>query len=278
MIDLATWDERMRHRWEPLRDSVAYAVVRGDKRAGLHDDVPFEVGSVFKAFVAAEYARQVSAGRLDPSMQLTIQPVDRVDSSLILGAMPDGSSISLQEAAEAMIGVSDNTATDLVLRVVGPDRVRALLADLGIDAIIPDSTKSLYDRLAADPAWKPVCCLVTMRDLTAFYTMTVADRVLGDATDRFLALMREEDIAQGSTQKEGMTWYRKGGMLEPPPALAMAIGGAIAGEDGDVTAFAAAFNVPFPEDAAYEDSPLDPLVLTFSDGLRRGLKALAGDD
>lgn len=275
MIDLTTWDTQMRAQWEPLRDQAAYAAFRGEEHVGLHDDVPFEVGSAFKAFVAAEYARQVAAGQLDPAMQLTIQPVDRVDSSLVTEAIPDGADIALQDAAEAMIGASDNTATDLVLRAVGSDRVRALLAELSIDATMPDSTKSLYERVAAEPDWRPVCCRVTMRDLARFYTVTVADDVLGGATGRFLALLREEDIAQGAAWPTGTTCYRKSGSIEPPPLFALGMGGAFRDADGSLSAFAFTLNVPFPEDAAYEGSPLEPLVHTFSEGLRRGLDALA---
>ena len=277
MIDLTTWDKQMRARWEPLRDQAAYAVVRGEERVGLHDDVPFEVGSAFKAFVAAEYARQVTAGRLDPAMHLTIQPVDRVDSSPVTEAIPDGADITLQDAAEAMIGASDNTATDLVLRAVGPDRVRALLTDLDIDATMPGSTRSLYERVAAEPDWRPVCCLVTMRDLARFYTATVAGGALGEATERFLALLRKEDIAQGAEWPAGITCFRKSGSIEPPPLFALGMGGAFRDAEGTVSAFAFAFNVPFPEDAAYEGSPLEPLVHIFSEGLRRGLGTLAGD-
>ncbi len=277
VIDLEQWAEEMRRRWAPLRDQVAFAATRGDEHVGYQDDVSFEVGSTFKAFVAAEYARQAASGTVDPAMQLTVQPVDRVADSIVLDTIPDGGSISVQEAAEAMIGSSDNTATDLVMRIVGPDRVRELVTELGLTgATIPDSTKSIYDRVAAEPAWQLTAATMPMRDLTRFYTSTIADRALGDGSERFLALMREEDMLQGAQWPSGVTAYRKSGMIDPPPMLAMAMGGAFE-EGGQVTAFAFALNVPFPEDAAYEDSPLEGIVRVFSEGLRRGMHALAGD-
>jgi hypothetical protein len=276
VIDLSTWDETMRARWAPLRDRAGYAALRGDERMGQHDDVPLEIGSAFTVFVAAEYARQVGAGRLDPAALLTVQAADRVDSSIIVDAIPDGGGIVLSEAAEAMIGASDNTATDLVLRAVGPDQVRVLLAELGVDATIPDSTKSLYERWRAQRSEPVRASITTMRDLAGFYRSTVSERSLGEeATDVFLALMREEDILQGAEWPNGVVAHRKSGMVEPPPLLAMSMGGAFVHAGGAVTAFAFALNVPFPEDAAYEDSPLDPTVLAFSEGLRRGLDALA---
>lgn len=277
-MNVDEWNEQMRMRWAPLRDQCAFAAGRGEHFAGYQEDTPFEVGSTFKAFVAAEYARQVAQGRVDPDMHLTVQPVDRVDSSIVLDAIPDGGSVPIQEAAEAMIGASDNTATDLVMRVVGVDRVRALLGELGLsDTTIPDSTKSIYERFRAEPDWRPETCVTSMRDLTRFYMQAVEGRVLGDAaTDRFLALMREEDIVQGASWPKGVTCYRKSGMIDPPPQLAMGMAGAFVSTDGEVTTFAFALNVGFPEDASFEDSPLEPTVRTFSEGMRRGLNELAG--
>ena len=275
-IDLEMWAGEMRRRWTPLRDQAAFSVARGAETVGFQEDVPFEVGSVFKAFVAAEYARQVTAGVVDPAARVEIVPENRVDSSDMTDQLLDGATVPLQEAAEAMIAVSDNTATDMVMAVVGSDRVRGLLRDLGLTATtIPDSTRSIYERVRNEPAWRPVACRTTMTDLVQFYRATVAERFLGDATDRFLALMREEDLLQGASWPNGAICYRKSGMVEPPPLLAMGMAGAF-DIDGEVTAFAFALNVDFPEDAAYEDSPLEPMTRVFSEGMRHGLRALAG--
>lgn len=275
-IDLETWAGELRRRWGPLRDQAAFAARRGNDFVGYQEDVPFEVGSAFQAFVAAAYARQVAAGTLDPDRRVEVTRENRIDSSDMTDQLLDGATITLQEAATAMIAVSDNTATDIVMAAVGSDRVRDLLRDLGLTATtIPDSTRSIYDRARDEPAWRPVACRTTMADLVHFYRATVAERALGDATDRFLSLLREEDLLQGASWPSDATCYRKSGMVEPPPLLAMGMAGAF-DIDGEVTAFAFALNVDFPEDAAYEDSPLEPITRVFSEGMRHGLRALAG--
>lgn len=276
-IDLNAWNEQMKARWDPLRDQCAFGAWRDNELVGFQLDEPFEVGSAFKAFVAAEYARQVTTGAIDPDMYLTVQPIDRVESSLVMESIPDGGTIPIQEAAEAMIGASDNTATDMVIRVVGVENVRSLLDDIGLDSTtIPDSTKSIYDRVRQESGWRPQACLTTMRDLTRFYSSLVAGQTLGDeATRWFLGLMRQEDLAQGANWSDEVLCYRKSGMLEPPPLLAMGMTGAFLHVGGAVTAFAFALNVDFPEDAAFEDSPLEPTVRIFSEGLRLGLQELA---
>lgn len=276
---LEDWRDRLMEMWTPLGDQCAFAVQHDDAHVGLNENRRFEVGSTFKAFVAAEYARQVATGTLDPDMRVTIQAEDRVDSSDMLDQLLDGATIPLQEAANAMIAVSDNTATDLMMRAVGPDRVRALLRELGLrETTIPDSTISIYRRFRDEPGWRPVACLTTMDDLVTFYTAVVRDRALGNeaVTNRFLDLMRQEDLIQGATWPDGVACYRKSGLLEPPPQLAMGMGGAFVSGDGDVTAFAFALNIAFPEDAEIEDSPLEPAARTFSEGLRVAMRDLAG--
>lgn len=277
--DLVNWRDQMALRLEPLGTQCAFSVQRGDELVGYQEDVTFEVGSAFTAFVAAEYARQVGERMVDPEMLLTIEPKTRVESSQTLESIPDGETITLQDAAEAMIGVSDNTATDMVLTVIGADRVRAILSDMGLDqTAMPDSVKSIYDRFKSDRSWRPVACLTTMRDLTAFYSAITFDRAWkrGATRERFLHLMRQEDIVQGAEWSDHVVCYRKSGSLSPPPQLVMALAGAFVFANGEVTAFAFALNVDFPEDAAFEDSPLEPMVRTFSEGLRFGMESLAG--
>lgn len=279
-MNLDQWREQMQARLAPLHDQCAFAAQRGAGLVGFQETRRFEVGSTFKAFVAAEYARQVAAGQVDPGRRLTIRLEDRVDSSDMTDQLLDGATIPLQAAAEAMIAVSDNTATDLVMGVVGAEKVRDLLHELGLgDTTFPDSTRSIYERFRAEPGWRPVACLTTMTDLVTFYSATVRERVLGDTvTDRFLGLMRQEDILQGARWPNGVTCYRKSGSLEPPPQFALGMAGAFVSTDDEVTTFAFALNVDFPEDAAFEDSPLEPIARTFSEGLRYGLSALAGED
>src|SRR5699024_6629676 len=44
-----------------------------------------------------------------------------------------GSTVTVQEAAELMISISDNTATDLLIDTVGQDRLRTSAEQAGVD-------------------------------------------------------------------------------------------------------------------------------------------------
>lgn len=87
------------------------------------------LGSIFKLYVLAELARQVAAGELDLEQTVAI---DEELKSLPSGVLQDreaGTELTLRELAELMIRISDNTATDHLIRVVGRERIEQHLAE-----------------------------------------------------------------------------------------------------------------------------------------------------
>ncbi|GAB5347592.1 serine hydrolase [Alteriqipengyuania sp. 357] len=82
---------------------------------------PFAIGSTFKLYVLAALSRAVSEGRLawDDVVALDAKSFP----SGVMQTWPDGAPVTLQTAATLMISISDNTATDLVMRTVGREAV-----------------------------------------------------------------------------------------------------------------------------------------------------------
>lgn len=260
--------------WGDLAPSAAFRIdgLRADVDAIEHrPDAPLEVGSCFKAFVAAACCRAVERGALRWDEPLLLGPDRRVPSSDALDTLPDGASVTLRDAAAAMIGVSDNTATDLVLGRVGPSAVRALVAEAGLGATrLPDSVRSVYDAITADPRRRVEACVSTMRDLTRFYDWATTGGLTADPAmlDAFWSIMRREDEAQGTAWPVGVVCYRKSGHLEPPPLLAVALAGAFEA-NGRTIRFAFACNV------AQDDEPAAaPTIERFTDGVSRGMRGI----
>lgn len=94
-------------------------------------DDPAPIGSIFKLYVLGAVADAVDAGDLAWDDVLTIDDDVRSLPSGDLHEAPTGTEVSVLEAARAMISVSDNTATDLLMRAVGRERVEAAVVDLG---------------------------------------------------------------------------------------------------------------------------------------------------
>ena len=118
------------------------------------------VASAIKTFIVCQYLRDVEAGRLSEDEQLPVNDsVRNSDSPVLLNLT---GTTQARAVLEAMITHSDDTATDIALLRVGPDRVRSFIAAAGLRAtLIPDSTRRFFSYnvgapLGADIGWAGV--------------------------------------------------------------------------------------------------------------------------
>lgn len=90
---------------------------------------PIAIGSAFKLVILAELVRSIEAGERRWSDVVTL------DGSALPGGgyaqQPKGTKIALQQLAERMISVSDNSATDILLFHLGRAKVEAMLPVVG---------------------------------------------------------------------------------------------------------------------------------------------------
>lgn len=106
--------------------------VDGDLEVGLDADSPVVLASVFKIPVLLELNRQAAAGEIDLSQRLRVTASDRVLGPTGLSVMADDVELTLRDLAYLMMSVSDNTATDVLMRHVGIERINKTLRDLGL--------------------------------------------------------------------------------------------------------------------------------------------------
>jgi beta-lactamase class A len=118
------------------------------------------VASAIKTFVLSQYLRDVESGGLSEDEQLPVDDSVRTAGSTVLANLTG--TTEARSILEAMITHSDNTATDIALLRVGPDRVRSLIAAQGLAAtLIPDSTRRFFSYnvgapLGVDIGWSGV--------------------------------------------------------------------------------------------------------------------------
>lgn len=86
---------------------------------GRAADKAFAIGSTFKLYVLAALARQVQEGRRHWS---DVVPVSgKSFPSGTVHQWPEGAPVTLHTLASLMISISDNTATDILVRLVGQE-------------------------------------------------------------------------------------------------------------------------------------------------------------
>ena len=110
-----------------LPGSTALLVVSDGKDVIAQDaDRPLAIGSAAKLAVLVALRDAVAAGRLGWDQVVPLAPSWRSLPSGQLQDWPDGTPLTIATLANLMISVSDNTATDALIRLVGREAVEAV--------------------------------------------------------------------------------------------------------------------------------------------------------
>jgi len=141
---------------------------RPEWSAALNPGSQIFIASAFKGFVLAEVLR-LEEEALDPrgdaplAAQLNARLAQQLalDESVFSPGAPVFNppnltgQVSLRTTLEAMVSHSDNTATDMALRHVGPERVQAFVEGIGLrQTHIPSSTRQFIGYIFGLPDWQ----------------------------------------------------------------------------------------------------------------------------
>ena len=123
--DLGSVDEAVAKIAELPGQTSVIVLKNGEEVASTSADMPLGVGSAFKLAVLSALQDQVAAGTRSWDEVFDLKPEWKSLPSGILQNWPDGTPLTLQTLATLMISVSDNTATDALISVVGREAVEA---------------------------------------------------------------------------------------------------------------------------------------------------------
>ncbi len=86
---------------------------------------PAPLGSAFKLYVLDALARAVAAGKVSWDQPLTVTSQVKSLPSGVLQDDPDGTRVSVRQVAAGMISISDNTAANMLIALLGRHAVEA---------------------------------------------------------------------------------------------------------------------------------------------------------
>jgi len=102
-------------------------------QAGFNASASMPAASTIKIPVMVEVFRQMEGGRFDLQHGVTLRSADKDYGSGDLCDAPVGSSYSVADLVEKMIDVSDNTATNMLIRLVGRRNINRSMNELGLE-------------------------------------------------------------------------------------------------------------------------------------------------
>lgn len=116
--------EQLQAEYSKLPGQVSVWVLEGNQeRFNLNADTVLAVGSAFKLAVLEALRQQIEAGQRKWSDTVPLRPEWKSLPSGTLQNLPDGTLLSLEQYATQMISISDNTATDALIAIVGREAV-----------------------------------------------------------------------------------------------------------------------------------------------------------
>ena len=113
-------------------DCALYVSVPAEgQKFSINENMLFNAASTIKIPVIARLFQDAAEGRVDLSKKVVVKPDNRAPGSGILLSMDPDIELSIFDLANLMIVMSDNTATNEIIDVVGMERVRQFCLDHG---------------------------------------------------------------------------------------------------------------------------------------------------
>jgi len=196
-------------------DAVVGIVVK-DLRTGeqfrLNDKELFPTASSIKVFILAEVYRQAAEGKFSLSDIRPLTPAHRVGGSGVLSLLGERSvSMSIRDYCVLMIQQSDNTATNLLIELVGMKNVNAFAAKIGCASTLLQ--RVMMDVAAAKAGRENISSPVDLALM--FERLHNGEIVSAEASKDMLKILGiEKDGALKSGLPVGIQIANKGGEIE----------------------------------------------------------------
>lgn len=116
------------------------------EEVGHRADEVMPTASAIKVGIMAELYRRILSGEIRPARQLTLTVGDRVGGTGVLQDLAPGLRLTITDLCHLMIVVSDNTATKMLVRLLGKDRINQSFTEWGLAA-----TTLVWDEGSDDP-------------------------------------------------------------------------------------------------------------------------------
>jgi len=112
--------------------AIAWKHLKSGESWSIDADKPMPTASLIKFPIMIETYRQAAAKKVSLDQMITLKAEDKVPGSGILTSdFSPGSTLALRDAVRLMIKFSDNTATNLVLDVIGLNSTAKFMAEIG---------------------------------------------------------------------------------------------------------------------------------------------------
>lgn len=154
------------------------------------EDESFQAASVIKLYIMAEAVRQCREGILSREDIIAVDKAECVPSCGALTYMHDGLEVNIQDLYTLMIILSDNSATNILIDILGEDAINEGIRALGHTKT--QLNRKMYDaEKSAQGIQNYVCPLELGEFLEHLYNGDVFD---ADSSEHMLSVMKNQRL------------------------------------------------------------------------------------
>ena len=167
-----------------------YQDLSDGSRLELSAQLPVVAASVIKLPVLVCAFEQAKQGKLDLQTKITLRQQDKLPSCGALKALHNGLELTVEDLCVLMIILSDNTATNLLLRLLGMDAVNDCMRCLGLQT--STLRRVLFDSEASARGLENT---VTAGEMAQLLERLYQGRLLDPETDaRMLEILKDQRL------------------------------------------------------------------------------------
>jgi len=174
---------------------VGYAVrdVDGGARFSFRGDSTFGTASLIKVAILVTLYDAAEHGLVSLDDPITLLTIDKVGGSGVLHDLHPGLVLTLRDAAQLMISVSDNTATDLLLQKLTIARVAAKMDSLhlGNTRVHHQSMMRALTTVAKDSSEKYGLGKTTPNEMSQLFVLLAQGKAVSPRSDSAMLAMLE---------------------------------------------------------------------------------------
>jgi hypothetical protein len=241
---MANLQEQLLELWGEKQLHFGFSLMDGQMSWHYQGDMEFNVASSYKVFILGELLRRLEEGKLSMFEKFTLTDKVRIFDSSYTENLANGAELSILELANAMMGYSDNTATEMLQQYLGSENIISLLRSLGITkSRFPERLKELHDIVVAEESLENEIAMSlfkgqfgivsTPNELVKFYQLLWNKSVIhkGETLQHMKDILSIEDDRQCVVWPEGVKCFRKSGNIELDHYYGFSLAGVIQKEE-----------------------------------------------
>lgn len=174
----------------PGKISFYYENLVTGERMAFHEEERMMAASVIKLFVMAEVFSRIEEGTLKPDLLLAVRKEVCVPSCGALTYLHDGIEVTVMDLVTLMIIFSDNTATNVLIDLLGMERINATIRRLGYRETT--LSRKMYD---TEKAARGIQNYITASEVGRLLSKMYRGEVIsGPASEKMISIMKNQQL------------------------------------------------------------------------------------